>query len=191
MPVTLELGDKSPVIVGRSADLADTAMKIAVSKATNGGQICVSPDTVYAPRKNVDALVETVAQALATLHPTAAGNDDVVAAISDRHAERVDAYVRDAAERGARVVTAPDEEPTPGGRRSPLCIVVDPPAEAAIRAEEIFGAAMIVQPYDTVAEVVSPHPPSGIRRVVDDAHVFPRRVRRQAAFATARRIARG
>ncbi|WP_314035661.1 aldehyde dehydrogenase family protein [Dietzia sp. CH92] len=155
VPVTLELGGKSPVIVGRSADLASTAMKIAVAKATNGGQICVSPDTVYVPRRNVDALVEAVADAFATLHPTAAANADVVSAVNDRHAERVDAYVRDAAERGARVVTAPAEEPAAEDRRRALRIVVDPPADAAIRAEEIFGAAMIVQPYDTVDEVVA------------------------------------
>ena len=154
VPVTLELGGKSPVIVGRSADLSDTAMKIAVAKATNGGQICVSPDTVYVPRESVDAMVDAVAAAFTTLHPTAGANPDVVAAVNDRHAQRVDAYVRDAAERGSRVVTAPADEPGVD-RRRPLRIVVDPPADAAIRAEEIFGAAMIVQSYDTVDEVVA------------------------------------
>lgn len=155
VPVTLELGGKSPVIVGRSADLADTAMKIAVAKATNGGQICVSPDTVYVARESVDSLVDAVAEAFTTLHPTAGGNADVVAAVNDRHAQRVDAYVRDAADRGARVVTAPAEESVAGDRRRPLRIVVDPPSGTAIRADEIFGAAMIVQPYDTVDEVVA------------------------------------
>lgn len=63
--------------------------------------------------------------------------------------------MRDAAERGARVVTAPAEELSTTDRRRPLRIVVDPPADATIRAEEIFGAAMIVQPYDTVDDVLA------------------------------------
>ena len=155
VPVTLELGGKSPVIVGRSADLAATAMKIAVSKATNGGQICVSPDTVYVPRDLMDSFVSEVANAFAQLHPTAGGNDDLVAAVNQRHLERVDGYVRDAAERGARVVTAPDEDLTDSDRRRPLRIVVDPPAEASIRSEEIFGSAMVVTPYDSIDEVVA------------------------------------
>ena len=155
VPVTLELGGKSPVIVGRSADLAATAMKIAVSKATNGGQICVSPDTVYVPRDLVDTLVTGVAAAFSQLHPTAGGNDDLVAAVNQRHLERVDGYVRDAADRGARVVTAPDEDLSDTDRRRPLRIVVDPPAEASIRSEEIFGSAMVVAPYDSIDEVVA------------------------------------
>lgn len=154
VPVTLELGGKSPVILGRSADLADAARKIAVAKATNGGQICVSPDTVYVPRENVDAFVAEMATAFTDLHPTASGNADVVAAINDRHAERVDGYVREAADLGARVVSAPDEQPSAADRRRPLRIVIDPPARAQIRTEEIFGSAMVVQPYDQVDDVV-------------------------------------
>ena len=155
VPVTLELGGKSPVIVGRSADLADAARKIAIAKSTNGGQICVSPDTAYVPRESLDDFVTAVASAFCELHPTAAGNPDVVAAVNERHLERVDSYVREAAELGATVVTAPDEELSTADRRRPLRLVIDPPAQARIRAEEIFGAAMVVQPYDDVDDVIS------------------------------------
>ena len=155
VPVTLELGGKSPVILGRSADLEDAAHKIAVAKATNGGQICVSPDTAYVPRENVEAFVAAVAAAFSRLHPTAGGNPDLVAAVNERHLERVDGYVREAAELGATVVTAPDEELSTTDRRRPLRMVIDPPAQAGIRAEEIFGAAMVVQPYDDVDDAVA------------------------------------
>lgn len=52
VPVTLELGGKSPTIVGRSADLDDAANKIAIAKATNSGQICVSPTWCTSPARN-------------------------------------------------------------------------------------------------------------------------------------------
>ena len=44
VPLTLELGGKSPVIISRSADLSKAAFSIAVAKANNGGQICINPD---------------------------------------------------------------------------------------------------------------------------------------------------
>ena len=50
VPVTLELGGKSPVIVSRSADLNKAAFSIAAGKACNGGQICINPDLVYVPK---------------------------------------------------------------------------------------------------------------------------------------------
>lgn len=153
-PVTLELGGKSPVIVGRSADVSDVAYKIAIAKSTNSGQICVSPDTVHVPREQLEELVSAVADAFAALHPTIAGNPDVVAAVNERHLERVDGYVREAADLGARIVTTPDEALSPTDRRRPLRLVVEPPAEASIRTEEIFGSAMVVLPYDDIDEVI-------------------------------------
>lgn len=154
VPVTLELGGKSPVIVGRSADLSDVAYKIAIAKSTNSGQICVSPDTVHVPREQLEQLVSGVAEAFAALHPTIAGNADVVAAVNERHLARVDGYVREAAELGARIVTAPDEELSLTDRRRPLRLVVEPPADSSIRTEEIFGSAMVVLPYDDIDEVI-------------------------------------
>lgn len=154
VPVTLELGGKSPTIVSRSADLADAAHKIAVGKATNGGQICISPDTVFVAREQVDTFVTALSQAYTALLPTVAGNDDVVAVVNDAHAARIDGYVADAAERGAQVVSVPDEAVPTDERRRPLRIVLAPPAEAAIRTEEIFGPALVVLPYDDIAEVI-------------------------------------
>lgn len=154
VPVTLELGGKSPVIVGRSADLANTAYKLAIAKSTNSGQICVSPDTVHVPREQLDELVTAVADAFSALHPTITGNGDVVAAVNDRHLARVDGYVREAAELGARVVTSPDEALSTTDRRRPLRIVVEPPTNSSIRTEEIFGSAMVVLPYDDINDVI-------------------------------------
>ena len=51
-PVTLELGGKSPVVIGRSADMAKTAARIMAGKTMNAGQVCLAPDYVLAPKEN-------------------------------------------------------------------------------------------------------------------------------------------
>jgi len=154
VPVTLELGGKSPTIIGRSADLDTAAFRIAVAKATNGGQLCVNPDTVYVPSEALESFVSAVARSYEELLPTAAGNPDVIAVVADRHAARIDEYVREAADLGARVIVVPDEPISTTERRRPLRLVLDPPESAAISQEEIFGPAMVVRTYDDLEQVL-------------------------------------
>ncbi|WP_241384920.1 aldehyde dehydrogenase family protein [Rhodococcus sp. CH91] len=154
VPVTLELGGKSPVIVGRSADLDTAAYRITVGKSTNSGQLCVSADTVYVPAEKLDPFLEQVSETYTELFPTIAGNPDVTAIVDDRHAARIDGYIRQAQELGVRVVTAPDEPIATDDRRRPLRVVIDPPESAAVSKEEIFGPVMVVRTYDDLGQVL-------------------------------------
>ena len=155
VPVTLELGGKSPTVVSRSADLPTAAFHIAMGKVDNGGQLCVNPDLVHVPRESVEEFLAALRSAYAELIPTVAGNDDVTAAVNEHHLARVDSYIDDVRQLGARVETSPAvESPTDGSRRRPLRVVVDPPPQARILHEEIFGAAVVLLGYDTVEEVV-------------------------------------
>lgn len=56
-PVTLELGDKSPVIITQSADLDIAAKRIVWGKFLNAGQTCVAPDYVLADEKIEEELL--------------------------------------------------------------------------------------------------------------------------------------
>ncbi|WP_305093012.1 aldehyde dehydrogenase family protein [Prescottella sp. R16] len=157
VPVTLELGGKSPTVVGRSADLDAAANKIAIAKASNAGQLCVSPDVVYVPREHLDTFVEALEKSYASLLPTVTDNPDVVAIVSDRHLARVEGLVADAREHGALIVATPvDESPrVDGDRKRPLRLVISPPEESKIMQEEIFGPAVILLPYDQTEDVVA------------------------------------
>ncbi|MCL2535400.1 MAG: coniferyl aldehyde dehydrogenase, partial [Nocardiaceae bacterium] len=157
VPVTLELGGKSPTVVGRSADFDDAANKIAIAKATNSGQICVSPDVVYVPREQLDSFVSALEKSYAALLPTVTDNPDVVAIVSDRHLARVESLVADARDRGALIVATPVDETArvDGDRKRPLRLVVSPPADSKIMQEEIFGPAIILLPYDQTEEVIA------------------------------------
>jgi coniferyl-aldehyde dehydrogenase len=164
VPVTLELGGKSPVIVTGSADLKKAAFSIAVGKACNGGQICINPDLVYVPKTLLEPFLEALRATYSELNPSVAGNPDVVAVVNQRHLDRVEGYVLDAQARGARVECLPAEpqEPNAEDRRRPLRVVVDPASDSVIMREEIFGPAMVVLTYEN------------LDRVIDDINGRPR-----------------
>ncbi|SFP52730.1 coniferyl-aldehyde dehydrogenase [Geopseudomonas sagittaria] len=156
VPLTLELGGKSPTIVARSADLATAAFRIAAAKANNGGQLCVNPDLVYVPREQLEAFLAELKGAYASLFPQVQGNPDVVAVVNERHLVRVEGLVDDAIAAGVRIESLPEMLPADAAdRRRPLRVVVDPPASCRIQQEEIFGPAMVLLPYDEIDAVLA------------------------------------
>lgn len=156
VPLTLELGGKSPVIVARSADLAKAACRIAVAKATNGGQVCINPDLVYVPREQLEEFLGALGNAYGELFPTVAGNPDVVAVVNARHLARVEGYLQQAKALGARILSLPETlAADPEDRRRPLQVVIDPPRDSQIMQEEIFGPAMVLLPYDEIDQVLA------------------------------------
>ncbi|MEO8814008.1 MAG: aldehyde dehydrogenase family protein [Mycobacterium sp.] len=163
-PVTLELGGKSPTIVGAGADLCQAAERVAIAKTNNSGQLCINADLVYVPRTRLDEFVAALGNAYSAMLPQVADNPDLVSVVNDAHRARIRSYIDEAAARGARIETVPESPAgATGERRMPLSIVVDPPADTRIMAEEIFGPALVVLPYDTVDEVLAdinarPHP---------------------------------
>ncbi len=157
VPVTLELGGKSPVLIGRDADIGNAAERIAVGKSANSGQLCVSPDVVWVHEAQAEALIASLQAVYSGLFPTIAGNPDVVPVVNARHFARVESYVADAGARGARVLMAgdwPDAEAV-STRRMPLRIVVNPPADSDIARNEIFGPALVLRSYRELAEAVA------------------------------------
>ena len=63
-PVTLELGGKSPCVVESDADIKTAARRIAVTKFSNAGQMCVAPDYVLVHSSKKDALVDAMKKSL-------------------------------------------------------------------------------------------------------------------------------
>jgi coniferyl-aldehyde dehydrogenase len=155
VPVTLELGGKSPVVVGRSAELRNAAERIAVGKGQNAGQLCVSPDVVWVAREQMQPFVAALREVYDGLFTTTRDNPDVVPVVNERHFARVQGYLADAQARGASVQTAGGAD---GGdatnRRLPLSIVIDPAADSEIARHEIFGPALMVRPYDDVGQAI-------------------------------------
>lgn len=155
VPVTLELGGKSPVAVGRSADIADAARRLAIAKLTNAGQICVSPDLVYVAVEHKQAFIEAFRAAVAELYPRANDNPDLVAVVNERHLQRIDRYLADAVEQGAEVLHCPDEAPVASSRKRPLSLVINPPLHSRVMEEELFGPIMVLLTYSDLPAVLA------------------------------------
>ena len=111
VPVTLELGGKSPVLVDRGQPLARVAADIAYGKLANAGQTCVAPDYVLLHESEVEAFIEAWNKAVAALYPEGPASEDYTSIVNVRHYERLRGLLDDARAKGARVVeTGPSPE---------------------------------------------------------------------------------
>ncbi len=154
VPVTLELGGKSPVLVSDTADLAAVASKVMFAKTTNAGQICLAPDYVLVSRSRREQFVSELERSAAALYPAGLASPDYANVISERHAQRLRAHLDDARLRGNRVVPLF----TAGGaydprRLEPALVLVDADG-GTIMDEEIFGPILPVVAVDDFSDAL-------------------------------------
>ena len=157
VPVTLELGGKSPVIVGDGYDIRLAAERIITGKAMNGGQLCISPDYCFVPQSRLEAFVHRCKEVIAEQYPTVQGNPDFVACINERHFDRVKGYIEEARERGARIIPlCPDGEAFSSREEHKIALhlVVEPEDSLACMQDEIFGAVLNIKTYTDLDEVI-------------------------------------
>lgn len=157
VPVTLELGGKSPVIVGRSAKLERSAERIAIGKMLNAGQICLAPDYLLVPEEMQEPVVAAIGDAVKRTYPTLLSNGDYCCIISDRHRERLSGLVDDAVTRGAKaIVVNPDGEDfsSTNLRKLPLTMLTGVDDAMAVMQEEIFGPVLPIMTYRHVDEAI-------------------------------------
>lgn len=157
VPVTLELGGKSPVVVGRSADLQKATDSIMTGKMLNAGQICLAPDYVFVPRERIEEFVAATERSVKRMYPTLLDNPDYTSIINQRHYERLNGYLEEARQAGARVI-----EINPAGEdfrqqphhKMPPSLIVEPDENLRVMQEEIFGPILPVKGYERIEETV-------------------------------------
>lgn len=152
-PVTLELGGKSPALVLPGYPIAEAARRITHGKATNCGQICVSPDYALVPRAALGEFVLAAQSSFQSLFgASTAGNPDYTAIVNDRHAQRITALLDDARSKGAQVVSCAKAG---AGRQMPMQVVTGLHDDMRLMREEIFGPILPVLPYDNLDEAIT------------------------------------
>ena len=158
VPTTLELGGKSPVIVGESADVARATERVVAGKLLNAGQVCLAPDYMLVPRAKEAAIVAALQAAVARLYPTMLANDDYTSIVDGRHRERLQGLLEDAKAKGAEVIAInPGNEDFAGARsnKMPLHLVRKTTPEMRVTREEIFGPILPIVPYDRTEEAIA------------------------------------
>ncbi len=155
VPVTLELGGKSPVVIGRSANIQHAASNIMAGKTMNAGQICLAPDYVFLPEESRDEFVEAARDSVATMYPNIKDNPDYTSVVNERHFDRLNRYLDDARTKGAQVVEinpAEEDFSQQEHHRIPPTIVLDPTDDMQVMQDEIFGPILPVKQYNDLAE---------------------------------------
>ena len=152
-PVTLELGGKSPALVGPDANLRDAAKRIAHGKAFNAGQICVAPDYALVPRGKSAEFAEAVREAFVKLYPTVGDNAEYTSIITERHAARLRQMLDDAKAKGATIVRCGTDGGA--GRQIPLHVLTNVNDSMQVMQEEIFGPILPVLEYDRLDDAMA------------------------------------
>lgn len=160
VPLTLELGGKSPTIIGDRAKLPLAARRILFGKLFNAGQICLAPDTLYVPEHQLETFIEEIKRAAEENFPADKKHLDYVSIVNAKHADRIKSYITGAASAGADIIPLAPKNFAKAGEEDgldnmiPVTLVINPKAEADINREEIFGPLLLVKTYTDFDEVI-------------------------------------
>ncbi|MDB4994347.1 MAG: Aldehyde dehydrogenase, partial [Myxococcaceae bacterium] len=138
VPVTLELGGKSPAIVDAEYSIDQAAIEIMTGKCFNSGQTCIAPDYVLLPKGKTDAFVAACKTAVAKMYPDMGKSVDYTSVVSEGHYNRLRGLVDDAKEKGAKVIdlNPGKDDLDPKARKMAPVLVVDPGEDLGVMQEE-------------------------------------------------------
>ena len=149
VPVTLELGGKSPCVVESDADIKVAAKRIAMTKFSNAGQMCVAPDHVLVHSSVKDALITEMKNVLQKFFGDDPQSSEYYGKIiNERQFDRLIKYFTDGKiiHGGKTDKTKLYIEPT---------LITDVSVDNAIMRDEIFGPILPIISFDTMDEALS------------------------------------
>jgi coniferyl-aldehyde dehydrogenase len=156
-PVTLELGGKAPAIVCADFPVEAAAARIATGKWFNAGQTCIGVDyaMVDAPRRA--AFVAALEAELRARYGDLGDASDYTRVIDDAHFARLQGLLDDARARGCEVLQPIPVDAARAARERLFApaIVLDPPDDALLMREEIFGPILPVRAYASLDEALA------------------------------------
>lgn len=152
-PVTLELGGKSPAIVGDDFPLQTAAERLLQWKLLNAGQICVTVDYLFLPNDKVEPFVEHAKAIVASRYPDL-DSVDYTSIIDDASYQRLWETLEDARAKGARVIPLSTSSGNEKLRKFPPHILLNVTDDMLVMRREIFGPLLPIKTYQSPQEVI-------------------------------------
>jgi succinate-semialdehyde dehydrogenase/glutarate-semialdehyde dehydrogenase len=152
---TMELGGHSPVVVFEDADPEKTADTIAGFKYRNAGQVCISPTRFYVHEKNYSKFVARFAEYAKGIKLGDGMEKGITMGplANPRRLDAMDSFVKDAKDRGGKVLAGGERQGNQGYFFQPT-VITDVPDDSKIMTEEPFGPLAPIVPFKTFDEVV-------------------------------------
>ncbi|HIF17430.1 MAG TPA: coniferyl aldehyde dehydrogenase [Cycloclasticus sp.] len=154
VPVTLELGGKSPTIICDDFDLKTAAERVVQGKFLNAGQTCVAPDYIYVPEQKVNEFIELSKQLIDKRYG-GLDTDDYTSIIDDKAFNRLNKILDDASSKGASVIPLlKGESKNKSTRKLAPHLVTDTSPDMELMKHEIFGPILPIKAYKNLDEVL-------------------------------------
>ncbi|MFZ4769521.1 MAG: aldehyde dehydrogenase [Ferruginibacter sp.] len=148
VPVTLELGGKSPCVIEKEVNVKVAARRIAMTKFSNAGQMCVAPDYVLVHSSVKEAFVQELKNAITEFYgPDASVNENFGKIINEKQFDRLSQYLQE-----GTVIH--------GGKTDKNKLYIEPTLlqgvnfDAKVMTDEIFGPILPVIPFTEMKEAL-------------------------------------
>jgi coniferyl-aldehyde dehydrogenase len=159
VPVTLELGGKSPVVISRSADVEKSVGRIMMGKTLNAGQICLAPDYLLVPEEKLHEVIAAAQKAVTEMYPTLLNNPQYTSVINERHYQRLTGYLAEAEARGQKTIAinpaGEDFSQQQGTHKIPPTLIPEPADDLKMMEEELFGPLLPIRTYREFEETIN------------------------------------
>jgi len=154
IPVTLELGGKSPVIIDATANIGQAAERTVWGKYFNGGQTCIAPDYVLVHRSKEREFIEAAKKAMTRLYGSTdedrRQSPDLCRIVNANHFQRIRKLIEESIAAGAKLEAGGQFDE--GERYISPTILSQVPESSPIMQHEIFGPVLPVIAFDTLEE---------------------------------------
>ncbi|MFP7342689.1 aldehyde dehydrogenase family protein [Bacillus safensis] len=150
--VLLELGGNGATIVHHDADIEQAATMCAKTGFSNSGQSCISVQRIYVHQEMMPSFTEVLKQKVEQLvvGDPLSSESDIGCMVDVQAAQRVEAWIQEAESMGAQLLC--------GGKRNGAsitpAILLNPPKQAKVVCEEVFGPVVSILPYEELEEAI-------------------------------------